>query len=48
MAKWIPSDLKKGQLHRDLGIPEDEDIPRATLEAAAKRPGKVERGRGSL
>jgi len=33
--------LKKGQLHRDLHIPQDQKIPASTLAAAAKRPGKV-------
>ena len=40
-AKWIPTNLKKGQLHKDLGIPWHKKIPRAMLEAAAKRSGKV-------
>jgi len=26
IKKWIP-DLKKGALHKDLGVPEDKDIP---------------------
>ena len=29
--KWIPKDLKKGALHRELNIPEDEKIPRELL-----------------
>jgi len=33
--------LKRGQLHRDLGIPWHKKIPRNLLEAAAKRSGKV-------
>lgn len=32
---------KKGQLHKDLGVPEGKKIPEAKLEAAAKKPGKV-------
>lgn len=39
--KWIPKDLKKGALHRDLGVPQGQPIPAAKLEAAAKKPGKV-------
>ena len=39
---WIAGATKhKGALHKNLGIPEDEEIPKATLEEAAKRPGKV-------
>jgi len=45
-GKWIQAmhggaGPKKGQLHRDLGIPEDKPIPLSTLRAAAKRKGKV-------
>lgn len=32
---------KKGQLHKDLGVPEDEVIPVSKLKAAAKKKGKV-------
>jgi|GEM_PF-925712 len=40
--KWIQEiDLKKGALHRDLGIPQGEKIPLRVLKAAAKKPGKV-------
>ena len=40
--KWMASmDLKKGALHRALGIPEDEKIPRAKVEWAAKQPGRL-------
>jgi hypothetical protein len=44
--KWIQAmhggaGPKKGQLHRDLGIPEDKPIPLSVLRAAAKRKGKV-------
>lgn len=31
----------RGDLHRALGIPQGNVIPHATLEAAAKRPGKI-------
>lgn len=41
MDKWIPDDMKKGQLHRDLGIPAWMKIPMSRLLAAAKRKGKV-------
>jgi hypothetical protein len=40
--KWIQGAVKKpGQLHRDLGVPQDKPIPAGKLAAAAKRPGKV-------
>jgi len=26
-AKWIPKDLKKGALHRELKVPEGKKIP---------------------
>jgi hypothetical protein len=40
--KWIKGAIKKpGQLHRDLGVPQDKPIPKSKLRAAAKRPGKV-------
>jgi len=42
--KWIQKALdpkKKGQLHKDLGVPEDEVIPVSKLKAAAKKKGKV-------
>lgn len=32
---------KPGELHRDLGIPQDEKIPQDKLNAAAKKKGKV-------
>lgn len=31
----------KGRLHRALGVPENEKIPAAKLNAAAKKKGKV-------
>lgn len=42
--KWmskISPELKKGQLHRDLGIPEDEPISTSALRAAAEKGGKI-------
>ena len=42
--KWIQKAVdpkKKGQLHRDLGVPEDETIPLAKLQAATQRGGDV-------
>jgi len=40
--RWISGAVKRpGQLHRDLGIPQEEKIPSKKLEAATKRPGKV-------
>ncbi|MCP4342766.1 MAG: hypothetical protein GY799_28765 [Desulfobulbaceae bacterium] len=43
MAKLnIKKAIKRpGQLHRDLGIPQGKKIPLATLQAAAKRKGKI-------
>ena len=39
---WIQSATKhKGALHKNLGIPEGANIPKARLEAAAKQPGKI-------
>ena len=39
---WIQAaHLKKGALHRDLGIPEGEKIPHKTLLKAAKESGIV-------
>ncbi|MDE1850053.1 MAG: hypothetical protein KGI00_04975 [Candidatus Micrarchaeota archaeon] len=39
---FIQKAIKRpGQLHRDLGVPEDESIPESKLEAAASRGGKV-------
>jgi hypothetical protein len=40
--KFIQKAIKKpGQLHKDLGIPQGKKIPAKTLNAAAKKPGKV-------
>jgi len=47
MAKKNPSlmkamkDMKKGALHKEMGVPEGEKIPKAKLAAAAKKPGKL-------
>ena len=39
---WIQGAVKhKGALHAQLGIPEGEKIPQATLDAAAKKGGKL-------
>lgn len=39
---FIQSAIKRpGQLHRDLGVPEGEDIPHDKLEKAAKRSDKI-------
>ena len=35
------SKMKKGALHRQLGIPEDERIPIALLKEASHAPGKL-------
>jgi hypothetical protein len=38
---WIAGATKnKGALHEKLGVPEGKKIPKAKLEAAAKKPGK--------
>jgi hypothetical protein len=40
--KWISKAIRrKGQLHRDLGVPVNKRIPVAMLRSAAKRKGKV-------
>lgn len=33
--------MKKGALHKALGIPQGQKIPQALLQKAAKEPGKV-------
>lgn len=44
MAKWIQSaHIKKGALHEQLGIPEDEKIPESMLEDAAGKGGTLGR-----
>ena len=43
-GKWIAGATKnRGGLHRALGIPMGKTIPVATLNAAAKKKGKVGR-----
>lgn len=42
--KWIQNAIKpgkKGELHKQLGVPQDQKIPAAKLTAAAKKGGKV-------
>lgn len=40
--KWIQgANLKKGALHKALGIPEGQKIPYSRLVAAAKQKGKL-------
>lgn len=42
--KWIQgTGMKKGALHRQLGIPVGKKIPAAKLAAAAKKPGRLGR-----
>jgi hypothetical protein len=43
--KWIQGmgPLKKGALHRDLGVPAGKKIPVSMMRAAAKRKGVVGR-----
>jgi hypothetical protein len=39
---WIGKmDMKKGALHKELGIAKDKKIPAKTLAKAAKKGGKV-------
>jgi hypothetical protein len=39
---WIQGAIKKpGALHRELGIPQGEKIPKSTLDAAAEKGGKL-------
>ena len=41
-ANWISGAIKKpGALHKELGIPEDKKIPKATLDSAAKKGSKL-------
>lgn len=49
--KWMQKAFAKnrGQLHKDLGVPQDQTIPLAKLQAAAKRKDKVgQRARAAL
>lgn len=42
--KWIQGmHMKKGALHRQLGVPEGEKIPSGKLNAAAKKGGTIGR-----
>lgn len=39
-GKWIQkAKIKKGALHKELGVPEGKKIPEKKLAAAAKKPG---------
>jgi hypothetical protein len=41
-SDWLRGAIKKkGQLHRDLGVPQGQKIPKAREEAAAKGSGKT-------
>ena len=41
-AYWIAGAIRRpGQLHRDLGVPLGQRIPKGAIAAAAKRKGKV-------
>ena len=40
--KWIQKiGMKKGALHKDLGVPQGQKIPEKKLNDAAKQGGKV-------
>lgn len=40
--KWIQKiHMKKGALHKELGVPEDKKIPKKKLKAAEKKGGKL-------
>jgi hypothetical protein len=40
--RWIAGATKnKGGLHRSLGVPQGQKIPKAKIAAAAKKGGKV-------
>jgi len=40
--KWIKGAIKhKGALHKALGVPQDEKIPKSKLQAAEKKGGKI-------
>lgn len=39
---WISGAIKHpGALHRELGVPEGEKIPRSKIDAAARKGGKL-------
>jgi len=42
--KWIPENLKKGALHRALGIPEDQKIPMELINKKIKELQKKAEG----
>jgi len=40
-GQWIQKiGMKKGALHKELGVPADKKIPKKTLDKAAKAGGK--------
>lgn len=40
--KWVQKAIKKpGALHKEMGIPQGKKIPKAKLDAAAKKGGKL-------
>lgn len=44
LSPWISKAIKKpGALHKQLGVPEDEKIPKGTLREAAKKGGTLGR-----
>lgn len=48
-AKWIQGmHMKKGALHRELGVPAGQKIPAAKLEKAAHSSNPTERKRANL
>ena len=40
-SKWIPKNLKKGALHADLGIPQNQKIPLGKLKSASRSEGVI-------
>ena len=44
MANWIKKAIKNpGALHRQMGVPEGENIPKGKIAKAAKKGGKLGR-----
>jgi hypothetical protein len=42
MAKWMQSlNIKKGGLHKSLGVPMGQKIPKKKIDVAAKKGGKI-------
>ena len=39
VRNWIPKTLKKGALHKELGVPQGKKIPAKKLAKAAKSKG---------